>query len=91
MQIGSYDQHILAVKQQEALRNLGSDLDPEIVEAIEAWVFVLLRERRGRGTGAQPEGFEDGYALEDFLNVINDAAPDAIARMLQAGASKFLP
>ena len=64
-------------------------LDPEIARAIEEWVAVAVHERQGPGETREGDDRE-GYDFGAFLELINDLAPDAIARMLQAGAASYL-
>ena len=65
------------------------DLEPDIIRAVDHWLLLKLRERRGTG---QPMGDNGAvvYTLEDWLNILNEICPDAIARMLQAGAATYL-
>lgn len=63
-------------------------IDPEIAGAIQNWIGAQMHERRGPGKD-RPGGYE-GYSFADMLDVLDDVCPDAIARMLQAGASAYL-
>ena len=65
-----------------------NDLDPDMIAALESWMFTAIHERRG--PGHMRDGQFEGYSFADFINVLNDIAPDAIARMLQAGAAAYL-
>ena len=64
------------------------DLDPEIVTAIDTWLLVAIHERRGPGREVDAE--HEGFGIEDFLNVLNAVCPEAITRMLQAGAAAYI-
>ena len=63
-------------------------IDPEVAAAIQNWIGVQMHERRGPGKD-RPGGYE-GYSFADMLDVLDAVCPDAIARMLQAGASAYL-
>ena len=63
-------------------------IDPEIASAIQNWIGAQMHERRGPGKD-RPGGYE-GYSFGDMLDVLDAVCPDAIARMLQAGASSYL-
>ena len=64
-------------------------LDQEIRLAVLKWIIVQMAEMRGPGE----QRFQDRiptYTFGDVLDVINEVAPDAVARMLQAGAADYL-
>lgn len=71
-------------------------LEPDIAEALENWVITMMKERTGPGMDGQfvtKNGlrvYDVSFKISDVFTAINDAAPDAIARMLQAGAAKFI-
>ena len=64
------------------------ELEPDIIRAIEYWMHVAMREKAGHGIERMPNQYS--YTFEDWLRVLYDLCPDAIARMLQAGADKYL-
>lgn len=64
-------------------------LDPTIAAAIEAWMARYIHESHGPGQRLNGQG-EEIYTFQDFLVVIARHAPDAIARILQAGAAEFI-
>ncbi len=66
-----------------------TDLEPEIARAVETFLHVAMRERRGPGAENHGPG-EYSYTMHDILVVLHDICPDAIARLLQAGADKYL-
>ena len=66
----------------------GRMIDSEIAAAIQNWIGAQMHERRGPGKD-RPGGYE-GYSFADMLDVLDTVCPDAIARMLQAGASSYL-
>ena len=57
--------------------------------AIQQWIAVAIREHQGPGMTREDDDRE-GYDFSVFLELINDLAPDAIARMLQAGAANYI-
>ena len=63
-------------------------IDSDVAAAIQNWIGVQMHERRGPGKD-RPGGYE-GYSFADMLDVLDAVCPDAIARMLQAGASAYL-
>ena len=63
-------------------------IDTDIARAIQDWIAVQMHERRGPGKD-RPDGYE-AYSFADMLDVLDAVCPDAIARMLQAGASAYL-
>ena len=63
-------------------------IDADVAAAIQNWIGVQMHERRGPGKD-RPGGYE-GYSFADMLDVLDAVCPDAIARMLQAGASAYL-
>ena len=63
-------------------------IDADVASAIQNWIGVQMHERRGPGKD-RPGGYE-GYSFSDMLDVLDAVCPDAIARMLQAGASAYL-
>ena len=63
-------------------------IDADVATAIQNWIGVQMHERRGPGKD-RPGGYE-GYSFGDMLDVLDAVCPDAIARMLQAGASAYL-
>ncbi len=63
-------------------------IDPDVAAAIQNWIGVQMHERRGPGKD-RPGGYE-GYSFADMLDVLDAVCPDAIARMLLAGASAYL-
>ena len=63
-------------------------IDSDVAAAIQNWIGVQMLERRGPGKD-RPGGYE-GYSFADMLDVLDAVCPDAIARMLQAGASAYL-
>ena len=63
-------------------------IDTDIARAIQDWIAVQMHERRGPGKD-RPDGYE-GYSFADMLDVLDAVCPDAIARMLQAGASAYI-
>ena len=63
-------------------------IDADVAAAIQNWIGVQMHERRGPGK-ERPGGYE-GYSFADMLDVLDAVCPDAIVRMLQAGASAYL-
>ena len=63
-------------------------IDKDIAQAIQNWMAVQIHEHRGPGN-ARFDGYE-GYTFAEMLTVLETVCPDAIARMLQAGASAYL-
>jgi len=72
-----------------------AQLEPEVADALEAWLTALLKERSGRGvegvfisnTGRK---IDTTYDMVAMFEAVYEVAPDAIARMLQAGAAGFI-
>jgi len=74
-------------------------LDPEIALAIENWVEALMKERQGQGRDT-PLVIKSGtvarvvrersWQMREVWVEIYRVAPDAIARMLQAGAANYI-
>ncbi len=64
-------------------------LAPEIADAIEQWMTAAIHERRGPGKAHGNLDLE-GYLFAEFLEVINEACPEAITRMLKAGAAAYI-
>jgi hypothetical protein len=71
-------------------------LGTEITNALLAWVNMLMKENTGPGVDVVVMSnnvrwkLDVSYDMTDFFEAINRAAPDAIARMLQAGAAAFI-
>lgn len=63
-------------------------LRQEVIDAIETWMAAKIREAKGPGN-PHDDGSQ-GWLFADFLQVIYDHCPDAVARMLQSGASAYL-
>ena len=71
-------------------------LEPEIADALEEWVEVLMKEASGPGS----EGVfvhKDGrrvsdvsFNIADVFSAIYRVTPEAVARMLQAGAAQYI-
>lgn len=71
-------------------QKIEGDLEPELVLKIEQWALRKMMEMQQE---SQAVKVVDGvpvytFTFRDWLQVINDVAPDAIARMLQAGAGE---
>ena len=70
-------------------------LEPEIAEALEKWLLVMMREQRGSGhelvvyKGTERK-IDNSYTMTDVFTAINEVCPDAIARLLQAGAAAYI-
>lgn len=70
-------------------------LGPQVIFALQEWVTLEMKEGTGPGiegvfVSKTGEKIETSYDLGDFFEAINRGAPDAIARMLQAGAAAFI-
>ena len=66
-----------------------------IAQALEAWALAQMHERAELGiegvfvTGTG-ETLDATYAMEDFFLMLYEVAPEAITRMLKAGAARYL-
>ena len=62
---------------------------------MEDWVVTMMKERQGKGREVMVLN-KDGRVLDrswqiaDVFVEINEVAPDAIARCLQAGATNYI-
>lgn len=70
-------------------------LEQEIADALEAWVITIMSE--GRGPGLQVEIVthqgktqDNSWGISDVFKEIYRLCPDAISRMLQAGAAAYI-
>jgi len=76
-------------------RSLPTALEPEIAQALEEWVIALMGEREGPGITVEvvtADGtiIDNSWAISDCFTAIYTAAPDVIARCLQAGAAAYI-
>ena len=70
-------------------------LEPEIAAALEAWAIVFMSERVGKGTevtvtASNGRVVDNSWDFQEFFTELYLLCPDAVARMLQAGAAGFI-
>lgn len=69
-----------------------TDLSPEEMSALMNWIGTIMSEREGQGkiqVNVKGEKEIESWDVAALFQEINRQAPDAIARMFQAGAGNY--